>query len=117
MVMIAVETGTGIGCSVLLEKYFGASNKVKVKTGISTVLIFSSGILKEMSSFAAVSVVHQSITSVGMMIVQSAVDQFGSAATATSKIDSFSIMPFIVCGNATSTFIAQNIGALEKNTA
>ena len=247
MVMIAVATGTGIGCSVLVAKYFGAGNKEKVKTGISTILIFSLilsviigiagfvfsepllrllktpenimydavgylqiyscgmpfmflynvlssvfsslgnsktpfrllvmssvlnivldllfvgkfslgvrgaawatviaqalavvisfvllqkkvyfsdtdsrhnfsffslGILKEMSSYAAASVVQQSITSVGMMIVQSAANQFGSAAlagyTAASKIDSFAIMPFIACGNAVSTFTAQNIGA------
>ena len=41
MVMIAVATGTGIGTSVLIAKYCGAGNKSKVKTGISTVLIFS----------------------------------------------------------------------------
>ena len=33
----------------------------------------------------------------------------GSAAA--SKIDSFAIMPFIACGNAVSTYTAQNLGA------
>lgn len=245
MVMIAVATGTGIGTSVLIAKYCGAGNKSKVKTGISTVLIFSlmvaaliavlsmpllrllktpqniindaanylriyslgmpfmflynvqasvfsalgnsktpfhllvmssllnigldllfvggfsmgvSGaawatfiaqgvsavisfllltykvyrkdheraefsffsvaVLKEMSSYAAVSVIQQSVVSVGMLIVQSAVNPFGSDVlagyTAASKIDSFAIMPFIACGNAVSTYTAQNLGAGKK---
>lgn len=248
MVMIAFATGTGIGCSVLVSKYYGAGKTEKVKTGISTILIFSFlfsvfigaggfllssplleilntpenimkdavgylriyscgmpfmfmynvqssvfnsignsktpfrllvmssimniildlvfvgtlslgvkgaawatviaqgvsalvsfillvrkvycsepyckyeffsfGILKEMSSFAAVSIIQQSISSVGLMIVQSAANRFGSDVlagyTAASKIDSFAIMPFIACGNAVSTFTAQNIGAGKK---
>ncbi len=249
MVMIAVATGTGIGTSVLIAKYCGAGNKSKVKTGISTVLIFSlmvaaliavlgvvlsmpllrllktpqniindaanylriyslgmpfmflynvqasvfsalgnsktpfhllvmssllnigldlmfvggfsmgvsgaawatfiaqgvsavisfllltdkvyrkdheraefsffsGAVLKEMSSYAAVSVIQQSVVSVGMLIVQSAVNPFGSDVlagyTAASKIDSFAIMPFIACGNAVSTYTAQNLGAGKK---
>lgn len=250
MVMIAVATGTGIGTSVLIAKYCGAGNKSKVKTGISTVLIFSlmvaaliavlgvvfsmpllrllktpqniindaanylriyslgmpfmflynvqasvfsalgnsktpfhllvmssllnigldllfvggfsmgvsgaawatfiargvsavisfllltdkvyrkdheraefsffsGAVLKEMSSYAAVSVIQQSVVSVGMLIVQSAVNPFGSDVlagyTAASKIDSFAIMPFIACGNAVSTYTAQNLGAGKKD--
>ncbi|WP_278643378.1 MATE family efflux transporter [Ruminococcus bicirculans (ex Wegman et al. 2014)] len=209
MVMIAVATGTGIGTSVLIAKYCGAGNKSKVKTGISTVRIYSLGmpfmflynvqasvfsalgnsktpfhllvmssllnigldlmfvggfsmgvsgaawatfiaqgvsavisfllltdkvyrkgheraefsffsgaVLKEMSSYAAVSVIQQSVVSVGMLIVQSAVNPFGSDVlagyTAASKIDSFAIMPFIACGNAVSTYTAQNLGAGKK---
>lgn len=250
MVMIAVATGTGTGTSVLIAKYYGAENKTKVKSGISTVLIFSLAlsliialmgavlsipllrllktpqniiasaaaylriysygmpfmfiynvlasvfsslgnsktpfhllvmssvmnigldllfvggfamgvegaawatflaqgvaasvsfcllvkkvyrdddlktdfsffsfpILKEMSSYAAVSVIQQSVVSVGMLIVQSAVNPFGSQVlagyTAASKIDSFAIMPFIACGNAVSTYTAQNLGAGRKD--
>lgn len=74
--------------------------------------------LKEMSSYAAVSVIQQSVVSVGMLIVQSAVNPFGSDVlagyTAASKIDSFAIMPFIACGNAVSTYTAQNLGAGKK---
>ena len=71
-----------------------------------------------MSSYAAVSVIQQSEVSVGMLIVQSAVNPFGSDVlagyTAASKIDSFAIMPFIACGNAVSTYKAQNLGAGKK---
>ena len=71
-----------------------------------------------MSSYAAVSVIQQSVVSVGMLIVQSAVNPFGSDVlagyTAASKIDSFAIMPFIACGNAVSTYTAQNLGAGKK---
>lgn len=79
---------------------------------------FSGVVLKEMSSYAAVSVIQQSVVSVGMLIVQSAVNPFGSDVlagyTAASKIDSFAIMPFIACGNAVSTYTAQNLGAGKK---
>ena len=79
---------------------------------------FSGAVLKEMSSYAAVSVIQQSVVSVGMLIVQSAVNPFGSDVlagyTAASKIDSFAIMPFIACGNAVSTYTAQNLGAGKK---
>lgn len=79
---------------------------------------FSGVVLKEMSSYAAVSVIQQSVVSVGMLIVQSAVNPFGSDVlagyTAASKIDSFAIMPFIACGNAISTYTAQNLGADKK---
>lgn len=74
-----------------------------------------------MSSYAAVSVIQQSVVSVGMLIVQSAVNPFGSDVlagyTAASKIDSFAIMPFIACGNAVSTYTAQNLGAGKKSVS
>ena len=76
---------------------------------------FSFKTLKQMLSYAAVSVVQSSVTSVGMMMIQAVVNRFGSGAlagyTAASKIDSFAIMPYLACSNALSTFTAQNIGA------
>lgn len=80
--------------------------------------LFSFDILKEMSSYTVVSVIQQSLVSVGLMLVQSAANRFGSDVlagyTAASKIDSFAIMPFIACGNAVSTYTAQNLGAGKK---
>ena len=80
---------------------------------------FSFNTLKQMLSYAAVSVVQSSVTSVGMMMIQAVVNRFGSGAlagyTAASKIDSFAIMPYLACSNALSTFTAQNIGAGRQN--
>ncbi|MGN0600878.1 MAG: MATE family efflux transporter [Oscillospiraceae bacterium] len=80
---------------------------------------FSFSTLKQMLSYAAVSVVQTSVTSIGMMLIQAVINRFGSGAlagyTAASKIDSFAIMPYLACSNAISTFTAQNIGAGQRD--
>lgn len=77
--------------------------------------LFSSKILVSMVKIAIPSIIQQSIVSVGMLLVQSVVNSFGSSVlagyTAASRIDSISIMPMIAVGNAMSTFTAQNVGA------
>lgn len=64
---------------------------------------------------AVPSILQQSIVSIGMLLVQSVVNRFGSAAlagySAGSRIESLCIVPMIATGNAVSTFTAQNIGA------
>lgn len=80
---------------------------------------FSFSVLSEMGSYAAVSIVQSSVTSIGMMMIQAIVNRFGSGAlagyTAASKIDSFAIMPYLACSNAVSTYTAQNIGAGRRD--
>ena len=61
------------------------------------------------------SIVQQSIVSIGMLLTQSAVNQFGSSAlagySAGTRLESICIVPMIATGNAMSTFTAQNLGA------
>lgn len=61
------------------------------------------------------SIVQQSIVSIGMLLTQSAVNQFGSSAlagySARTRLESLCIVPMIATGNAMSTFTAQNLGA------
>ena len=61
------------------------------------------------------SIVQQSIVSIGMLLTQSAVNQFGSSAlagySAGMRLESLCIVPMIATGNAMSTFTAQNLGA------
>lgn len=61
------------------------------------------------------SIIQQSIVSVGMLLTQSAVNQFGSSAlagySAGTRLESLCIVPMIAAGNAMSTFTAQNLGA------
>ncbi len=56
-----------------------------------------------------------SITGIGVMIFQSALNSFGSttvaAFTACSKVESLAIMPMFSIGLALTTFVAQNYGA------
>ncbi len=76
---------------------------------------FDGGMLKNMVKVAIPTIVQQSIVSVGMVLVQSAVNQFGSTFlagyTAATKIDGIAIVPMVAVGNATSTYVAQNMGA------
>lgn len=79
---------------------------------------FSLNIMKEMVSYAFVSIIQSSITSVGLLLIQSVVNRYGSDVlagyTAGSKIDSFAIVPFMAVGNALSTYTAQNLGAGKR---
>ncbi len=63
------------------------------------------------------SIVQQSIVSIGMLLTQSAVNQFGSSAlagySAGMRLESIAIVPMIATGNAVSTFTAQNLGAAQ----
>lgn len=76
---------------------------------------FDKALLKNMVKVAIPTIVQQSIVSVGMVLVQSAVNQFGSAFlagyTAATKIDGIAIVPMVAVGNAVSTYVAQNMGA------
>lgn len=71
--------------------------------------------LGSMIKVALPSMLQQSIVSIGMLLVQSVVNGFGSSVlagyTAGTRIESICIVPMIATGNAVSTFTAQNLGA------
>ncbi len=70
------------------------------------------------TKIAIPSIVQQSIVSIGMLLTQSAVNQFGSSAlagySAGTRLESLCIVPMIATGNAMSTFTAQNLGANKE---
>ncbi len=72
-------------------------------------------ILGSMVKIAVPSILQQSIVSIGMLLVQSVVNGFGSSVlagyAAGTRIESICIVPMISTGNAVSTFTAQNMGA------
>lgn len=77
--------------------------------------LFDVGMLGNMIKVAIPSMLQQSIVSIGMLLVQSVVNGFGSSVlagyTAGTRIESICIVPMIASGNAVSTFTAQNLGA------
>jgi len=77
--------------------------------------IFDSSELKTMTRVALPSILQQSTVSIGLMLVQSAVNSFGSEVlagfTASMRVESLAIVPFIAIGNALSSYTAQNLGA------
>lgn len=114
---VAVATVTAQGLSavisfLLLMKALGGYRGPEEKGGTAH---YSIEMLGGMVKIAIPSMVQQSIVSVGMLLVQSVVNGFGSSVlagyTSGMRIESICIVPMIATGNAVSTFTAQNLGA------
>jgi putative MATE family efflux protein len=79
---------------------------------------FNKSELKSMTKIALPSILQQSTVSIGMMLVQSVVNGFGSEAlagySAAMRIESICIVPMAGIGNAISSYTAQNIGADKR---
>ncbi|MGH4036349.1 MAG: MATE family efflux transporter [Sphaerochaeta sp.] len=79
---------------------------------------FNNKLLKSMSKIALPSIFQQSTVAVGMMLVQSVVNSFGSQTlagfSAAMRIESICVVPMMGIGNAVSSYTAQNIGANKQ---
>lgn len=99
-----------IGCRELVS---AEANKAKRKADREK--MYSLEMLGSMVKIAIPSMVQQSIVSIGMLLVQSVVNGFGSSVlagyTSGMWVESICIVPMIATGNAMSTFTAQNLGA------
>lgn len=77
--------------------------------------VFDKSELAIMTKIALPSILQQSTVSIGMMLVQSVVNSFGSQAlagfSAGMRIESICIVPMTGIGNAMSSYTAQNLGA------
>ena len=77
--------------------------------------VFDTSELSGMARVALPSILQQSTVSIGLMLVQAVVNSFGSEVlagfTASMRVESLVIVPFIAIGNALSSYTAQNIGA------
>lgn len=77
--------------------------------------IFSWGLLGKIVKVAVPSILQQSFISVGNIIVQSIINNFGASViagyTAAIKLNNIAISMFTSAGNGISTFAAQNFGA------
>ena len=76
---------------------------------------FSSKELADMTRIALPSILQQSTVSIGMMLVQSVVNSFGSEVlagySAAMRVEGLCVVPLTSIGNALSPYTAQNIGA------
>lgn len=83
------------------------------------VKLYDTDMLLRGTRIAIPSIIQQSIVSIGMLLVQSVVNGFGSSVlagySAGMRIESICIVPMIATGNAVSTFTAQNLGAKQKD--
>lgn len=112
---VAIATVIAQGVSAVIS-FWVLMNTIKTyNTETEHVDRFDKKILKKMIIVAVPSILQQSIVSIGMVMVQSVVNSFGSSVlagySAASRIESICIVPMIATGNAISTFTAQNLGA------
>lgn len=72
-----------------------------------------------MVRIALPSILQQSIVSIGMMLVQSVINSFGTEVlagfSAAMRIESICVVPMAAIGNAVSSFTAQNLGAGRRD--
>lgn len=113
---VAIATVLAQGLSAVLSflilirslKYYTVPETGRVR-------IFDWEMLLRGTKIAIPSIIQQSIVSIGMLLVQSVVNSFGSSVlagySAGMRIESICIVPMIATGNAVSTFTAQNLGA------
>lgn len=94
---------------------FAVLKKTLIQFTIEKGSVFSKAEFLNMFKIALPSVLQQSIVSIGMMLVQSVINRFGSGAlagfSAAMRIESICVVPMAAIGNAVSSFAAQNIGA------
>ena len=111
--VIAQGLSAVISFCLLLRLIKTFAEETDADTGKRKLYDFS--MLGNMIKVAIPSMVQQSIVSIGMLLVQSVVNGFGSSVlagyTAGMRIESICIVPMIATGNAVSTFTSQNLGA------
>lgn len=106
------EAKTAEGAGMALE---AAQHAADAGFAVEQGRLFDVSMLGRMIKVAIPTMLQQSIVSIGMLLVQSVVNGFGSSVlagyTAGTRIESICIVPMIATGNAVSTFTAQNMGA------
>ncbi len=74
--------------------------------------------LRKMGAIALPSILQQSTVSIGMMLVQSVVNSFGTQTlagfSAAMRVESLCLVPMVGLGNAMSPYTAQNLGAGQQ---
>lgn len=106
--LIAQGVSAVLSFVLLIRKIKGYPTAEKLRFYDNTMVL---GMLK----VALPSTLQQSIVHIGMLLVQSVINGFGSSImagyAAGTRIESISIVPMLAIGNAMSTFTAQNMGA------
>lgn len=111
---VAVATLMAQGVSAVIS-FLLLMRKLKSYQEEEPYRYYDGEMMVSMVKIAIPSTLQQSIVHMGILLVQSVVNSFGSAAlagySAGMRIESLSIVPMLAMGNAMSTFTAQNIGA------
>lgn len=111
---VAVATLIAQGVSAVIS-FVILMLKVRKYHSEGSFQFYDGGMVLGMLKVAVPSTLQQSIVHIGMLLVQSVINGFGSSImagyAAATRIESISIVPMLAIGNAMSTFTAQNMGA------
>lgn len=114
---VAIATLIAQGLSAVLSFLILIKRLKEYKT-TEPFRLYDWNMMLHMMRVAIPSTLQQSIVHIGMLLVQSVVNGFGSAVmagfAAGTRIESICIVPMLALGNAMSTYSAQNIGAGKK---
>lgn len=115
---VAVATLMAQGLSAVIS-FLILMNRLRSYERTEAFRFYDWGMMLHMLRVAVPSTLQQSIVHVGMLLVQSVVNVFGSAVmagfAAGTRIESICIVPMLAIGNAMSTFTAQNMGAEDTS--
>lgn len=102
----------GVSCVLSILVVFKRLKQIKCE---SKPVIFSLSALKKVAIIAIPSILQQSFISVGNIIIQSVINNFGTGVvagySAAIKLNNLVITSFTTLGNGISNYTAQNIGA------
>ena len=102
----------GISCILAVIVVFKRLRKIKHNGKIS---VFSIPLLKKFVMVAVPSILQQSFISIGNIIIQGVINEFGSGVmagySASVKLNNLVITSFTTLANGISNYTAQNIGA------
>ncbi|MDR1769379.1 MAG: MATE family efflux transporter [Hungatella sp.] len=111
---VAIATLIAQGLSAVMS-FLILINRLKGYETTEPFRFYDWNMMLHMMRVAIPSTLQQSIVHIGMLLVQSVVNVFGSAVmagfAAGTRIESICIVPMLALGNAMSTYTAQNIGA------
>lgn len=111
---VAVATLIAQGVSAVIS-FFVLMRKMKSYPSAGNFRYYDNSMVLGMLRVALPSTLQQSIVHIGMLLVQSVINGFGSSImagyAAGTRIESICIVPMLAIGNAMSTFTAQNMGA------
>lgn len=111
---VAVATLIAQGVSAVISFFILIRRMTSYETS-EPFRVYDWKMMLHMMKVAIPSTLQQSIVHMGMLLVQSVVNGFGSAVmagfAAGMRIESICIVPMLALGNAMSTFTAQNMGA------
>lgn len=102
----------GVSCVLAVITIFKRLNSIETE---GKTVIFSNTIFKQITVIAVPSILQQSFISVGNIIIQREINEYGQSViagySAAIKLNNLVITSFTTLGNGMSNFVAQNLGA------